>query len=131
MYIIMAIVNKHQDIVKHSSSYMLGNSVRVHINPLLEQCVVDGRLASDLEFALQTKDPSLLGSVSTRNPQYGSTGARHTSASDAADMLASANDAVTDFEENVKNQSDDARNEPSCNEPSSNEPTNSNSSNSN
>lgn len=126
MNIIMAIVNKHQDIVKHSSSYMLGNSIRVHINPLLEQCVVDGRLASDLEFALQTKDPSLLGSVSTRNPQYGSTGARHTSASDAADMLASANDAVTEFEENVKKQPD-----VTSSEPSSNEPTNSNSVNSN
>ncbi len=80
---------------------MLGNSVRVHVNPILENTVVDGRLASDLEFALQTKDPAYIGSINTRATQYGNSGSRHVSASDAADVLGRANDAVADFEQSI------------------------------
>ncbi len=97
----MALVNKNQDVVKHSSSYMLGNSVRVHVNPILENTVVDGRLASDLEFALQTKDPAYIGSINPRATQYGNSGSRHVSASDAAEALGIANDAVADFENSI------------------------------
>ncbi len=106
----MALVNKNQDVVKHSSSYMLGNSVRVHVNPILENTVVDGRLASDLEFALQTKDPSYIGSINTRATKYGNSGSRHVSASDAADALAIANDNVDAFVNSINQTAVDSNN---------------------
>lgn len=73
-----------------SSSDINACSVRVHQNPLLSELVVDGRLRSDLEFALQNNDQNALQAIvkSERSIQFGDAALpRHMSPSDYEEAI--------------------------------------------
>lgn len=96
----MALVNKNcMDVPRHSSSYMLGYSVRVHLNPLFDECIVNNSIHSDLEFALQNKDDGFLAylSRSSRNPRYGSQSPRHVSTADCLNTIDDCNRELDDL----------------------------------
>lgn len=80
-----------------SSSDINGCSVRVHNNPLLSELVVDGRIRSDLEFALQNNDQNALQAIvqSQRPVQFGDAALpRHMSPSDYEDAIAAYDGAL-------------------------------------
>ena len=97
---IMALVNKNcMDVPRHSSSYMLGYSVRVHLNPLFDECIVNNSIRSDLEFAQQNKDEGFLSylSRSYRNPRYSSQLPRHVSTADCLKTIDDCNRELDDL----------------------------------
>lgn len=95
------------------SSLINSCSVRVHDNPLLSDCVVDGMLKSDLEYKLQSKDPNLVNELvmSVRNG-VGSAksswdmpaGVRHLSMANIFSILRShdVEDAAEDYKQAVE-----------------------------
>lgn len=99
----MALTGKNTTIV-HSSSYMLGNSVRVHVNPILQDLVIDGRLHSDLEFALQNGDVNMQTALSNsvRSPQYGNQSDRHETAASIADKLDTLTEQIDDLTDDIQ-----------------------------
>lgn len=83
-----------------SSSDVNGCSVRVHQNPLLSDLVVDGRLRSDLEFALQNNDQNAIQAIvkSERSVQFGDAALpRHMSPSDYEDAISSYDGVLSDI----------------------------------
>lgn len=104
----MALVGKNlhscPDVGKHSSSYLLGNSVVVTRNPLLEDCVVNGCIRSDLEFALQSKDKQAIDALnaSVRNPVYGNQSPRHLSAADCLNAIDACDNQIKDLKASVQ-----------------------------
>lgn len=83
-----------------SSSDVNGCSVRVHQNPLLSDLVVDGRLRSDLEFALQQNDQNAIQAIvkSERSVQFGDAALpRHMSPSDYEDAISSYDGVLSDI----------------------------------
>ncbi len=73
-----------------SSSDLCGCSVSVHNNPLLDDLFIDGRLRSDLEFALVDKDAQAVNALvqSERSPRYSDVAfPRHMSPSDYSDFV--------------------------------------------
>ena len=80
-----------------SSSDINGCSVRVHQNPLLAELFVDGRLRSDLEFAIQNNDQNALQAIvqSQRAVQFGDAALpRHMSPSDYEDAISAYDGAL-------------------------------------
>lgn len=103
------------------SSLVNGCSVRVHDNPLLSDCVVNGQLKSDLEYKLQSKDPHIIEELaaSVRNVDNAiktswdmPAGQRHISMSSVFAELRSheLEDTSADYEEmrNAQSQSEPA-----------------------
>lgn len=95
------------------SSLLNGCSVRVHDNPLLSDCVVDGMLKSDLEYKLQSKDPNLVNELvmSVRNGMNNMksswdmpAGVRHLSMANIFGILRShdVEDAAEDYKQAVE-----------------------------
>ena len=83
-----------------SSSDINSCSVRVHQNPLLSELVVDGRIRSDLEFALQNNDQNALQAIlqSQRAVQFGDAALpRHMSPSDYEEAIASYDGVLGDI----------------------------------
>ena len=120
----MALIQKNSSLnpdvnMYHSSSYLLGNSVRVHVNPVLQDCVVGGRLVSDLELSLQNGNTDVLTALSARTPQYGSTSPRHLTASDLVSTLDNLNNRISDLEISLKSPASDA---PASDAPASDAP---------
>lgn len=82
---------------KIDTSIFNGCAVRVHNNPLLENCVVHGKLSSDLTYMLQY-DPSLIENINRRIPDFSFSdekalfGTRHIS-------LAMLHNVIRDYDE--------------------------------
>ena len=96
-----------------SSSDLNGCSVRVHDNPLLSDLVVDGRLRSDLEFALQNNDQDALKAIvqSERSVHFGDAALpRHMSPSDYEDVINSYDGSLNELQDiaNKQSPSDDS-----------------------
>ena len=75
-----------------SSSDLCGCSVCVHENPLLDDLFIDGRLRSDLEFALVDKDAQALNAIvqSERSPRFSEVAfPRHMSPADYSEVVES------------------------------------------
>lgn len=83
-----------------SSSDLCGCSVSVHNNPLLDDLFIDGRLRSDLEFALVDKDAEVINAIvqSERSPRYSDVAfPRHMSPSDYSDVVDSTSASLDAF----------------------------------
>lgn len=84
---------------KPSSSELNQLCVQVHVNPLLEECVVNGRIVSDLEYALQSNNIDMLRTLSNniRNVRYGEQISRHLSTSDIESMIERIDDKLAEL----------------------------------
>lgn len=109
-----------------SSSDLNQCSVRVHDNPLLSELFIDGRLRSDLEFALQNNDQQAINALvkSERVVRY-SDGAlpRHMSPSDYQDFIQSCDSQLSELE----NSSDPVPSDPVPSDPAPSDAASSNS----
>ena len=78
------------------SSTLNGCSVRVNDNPLYADCVVDGRLVSDLELALVDKNQSVLDYLerTLRAPKFADSGSRHVSIAELFNSISQMDDAL-------------------------------------
>ena len=99
----MDITKKSQLFAKHgkhfSSAFLRNNAVVCHKNPVLQDCVIDGMLVSDLYLGLRLKDQDAITLLSNteRNTRYGRTFARHMSAEDYRSIVTSATAAIDDL----------------------------------
>lgn len=85
-----------------SSSDLNQCSVRVHDNPLLSELFIDGRLRSDLEFALQNKDQQAITALvnSERQVHFSDSALpRHMSPSDYQDFIQSCDSQLKALED--------------------------------
>ena len=83
-----------------SSSDLCGCSVCVHDNPLLGDLFIDGRIRSDLEFALLDKDAQALNAItqSERSPRYSDVSfPRHMSPSDYSEVVHSSTESMNEL----------------------------------
>ena len=82
-----------------SSTELNNLCVSVHVNPLLEECFVDGRIVSDLEFALQSNNIDMLRTLSNniRNVRYGNSLGRHLSADDLQSMVTRIDEKLSEL----------------------------------
>ena len=82
-----------------SSTELNNLCVSVHVNPLLEECVVDGRIVSDLEYALQSNNIDMLRTLSNtiRNVRYGDSLGRHLSTEDLQNMVERIDDKLSEL----------------------------------
>lgn len=82
-----------------SSTELNNLCVSVHVNPLLEECVVDGRIVSDLEYALQSNNIDMLRTLSNniRNVRYGDSLSRHLSAEDLQNMVTRIDEKLSEL----------------------------------
>lgn len=79
-----------------SSTELNNLCVQVHVNPLLEECFVDGRIVSDLEYALQSNNIDMLRTLSNniRNVRFGNSLGRHLSTEDLQSMVQRIDDKL-------------------------------------
>lgn len=82
-----------------SSTELNNLCVSVHVNPLLEECVVDGRIVSDLEYALQSNNIDMLRTLSNtiRNVRYGDSLGRHLSTEDLQNMVTKIDEKLSEL----------------------------------
>lgn len=120
----MSNINKKTDKVRqHSSSWINGCSLRVHVNPILQDLLIAGQLHSDLEFALQNGDVNLQTQLANnqRVPSYGNQGSRHATAQQLAAEIDSINSQISDIESEVKSEQNDNLSETTDNKSVTNE----------
>ena len=99
-----------------SSSDLNQCSVRVHDNPLLSELFIDGRIRSDLEFALQNNDQQAINELvkSERNVHFSDCALpRHMSPSDYQDFIQSCDSQLSDLDK----QSDPTPSDPAPSDP--------------
>ena len=107
----MDITKKSQLFAKHgkhfSSAFLRNNAVVCHKNPVLQDCVIDGMLVSDLYLGLRLKDQDAINLLSNteRNTRYGRTFARHMSAEDYRSIVTSATAAIDDLTASAASES--------------------------
>ena len=96
--------------IKPSSSELCNCVVRVHVNPLLQECFTSTRLLSDLEFALQSNDMNALQAISqnVRAVRYGEALCRHLSPSDLDSMLQNIDSRINDLRLELSSDGDAA-----------------------
>ena len=85
-----------------SSSDLNQCSVRVHDNPLLSELFIDGRIRSDLEYALQNNDQQAINQLvkSERNVCFSDSALpRHMSPSDYQDFIQSCDSQLKQLQD--------------------------------
>ena len=108
---VMDITKKSQLFAKHgkhfSSAFLRNNAVVCHKNPVLQDCVIDGMLVSDLYLGLRLKDQDAINLLSNteRNTRYGRTFARHMSAEDYRSIVTSTTAAIDDLAASAASES--------------------------
>lgn len=105
-----------------SSSDLNQCSVRVHDNPLLSELFIDGRIRSDLEFAIQNNDQQAINELvkSERNVRFSDSALpRHMSPSDYQDYIQSCDSQLKALEDS----SDPASSDPAPSDPASSDST--------
>ena len=125
VFLINAFKIKSQLFAKHgkhfSSAFLRNNAVVCHKNPVLQDCVIDGMLVSDLYLGLRLKDQDAINLLSNteRNTRYGRTFARHMSAEDYRSIVTSATAAIDDLTASAASAASAASESPASESPAS------------